>query len=130
MFQNEHRLIKSKETDVPGPAESWSFAHVGLAVVLAATFVVYWPALGGGVLWDDGEHITKPELRSLTGLARIWTQVGATVQYYPIVHTAFWIIGIAYEPNLHQLLQVLVPLTVAVVTAVRQGGEHGQPAMA
>jgi hypothetical protein len=45
------------------------------------------------------------------------------------VHTGFWIFRITYEPNLHQLLQVLVPLTVAGVTAVLQGGEHGQPAV-
>ena len=35
--------------------------------------------------------LTKPELRSLEGLGRIWTQPGATQQYYPLVHTLFWV---------------------------------------
>ncbi|MES1166486.1 MAG: tetratricopeptide repeat protein, partial [Pseudomonadota bacterium] len=36
-------------------------------------------------------HVTRPELRSLAGLARIWTEVGATQQYYPLLHSAFWL---------------------------------------
>ena len=35
--------------------------------------------------------MTKPELRSGAGLVRIWTELGATQQYYPLVHTAFWV---------------------------------------
>ena len=35
--------------------------------------------------------MTKPELRSLHGLWRIWFDLGATQQYYPLLHTAFWI---------------------------------------
>jgi protein O-mannosyl-transferase len=29
-------------------------------------------------------------LRSLGGLWRIWTEIGATQQYYPLLHSAFW----------------------------------------
>src|SRR5262249_32347255 len=36
-------------------------------------------------------HITQPALRSWQGLAQIWTQPGATQQYYPLVHSVFWI---------------------------------------
>ena len=35
--------------------------------------------------------MTRPELRSLAGLWRIWTDVGATQQYYPLLHGAFWL---------------------------------------
>ena len=56
-----------------------------------AVFVAYLPALNGGLLWDDLSHITVPELRSLGGLWRIWTEVGATQQYYPMLHSAFWL---------------------------------------
>jgi tetratricopeptide (TPR) repeat protein len=35
--------------------------------------------------------VTKPALRSLNGLARIWMQLGATQQYYPLVHSVFWV---------------------------------------
>ena len=35
--------------------------------------------------------MTRPELRSLAGLWRIWTDLGATQQYYPLLHSAFWL---------------------------------------
>jgi tetratricopeptide (TPR) repeat protein len=42
-------------------------------------------------LWDDDAHVTRPALQSLRGLGRIWFDLGATQQYYPLLHTAFWI---------------------------------------
>src|SRR5208337_4867653 len=32
-----------------------------------------------------------PILRSLHGLARIWAEPGTTQQYYPLLHSAFWL---------------------------------------
>ena len=61
------------------------------ALLIAATFLVYLPVVHGGFIWDDDGHVTKPELRSLHGLWRIWFELGATQQYYPLVHSAFWI---------------------------------------
>jgi tetratricopeptide (TPR) repeat protein len=60
-------------------------------VLLAATLVAYQPAWHGKRIWDDDGHLTPPELRSINGLARIWTHVGATQQYYPLTFTAFWV---------------------------------------
>jgi hypothetical protein len=60
-------------------------------LLLLAVFAAYRPALKGGMLWDDDAHITRPELRSLKGLARIWTEPGSTQQYYPLTHTLFWV---------------------------------------
>jgi len=60
-------------------------------VIPVAVLVAYLPALHGGPLWDDFGHITVPELRSLTGLWRIWSELGATQQYYPVLHSAFWL---------------------------------------
>jgi tetratricopeptide (TPR) repeat protein len=57
----------------------------------AAVLVAYLPAINGAFLWDDDAHVTRPELQSLVGLWRIWTDVGATQQYYPLLHSAFWI---------------------------------------
>src|SRR5262249_5620861 len=56
-----------------------------------AVFIAYIPAWNGKPVWDDEAHITKPELRSLTGLANIWFKLGATQQYYPVVHSVFWL---------------------------------------
>jgi tetratricopeptide (TPR) repeat protein len=64
---------------------------MGLILILLATCVAYFPAMSGGPLWDDEAHITTPELQSLDGLRRIWFEPGATQQYYPLLHTAFWI---------------------------------------
>jgi len=55
------------------------------------TLAVYQPAWQGKQLWDDDAYITKIELRSPSGLARIWTELGATQQYYPLAHSVFWL---------------------------------------
>ena len=60
-------------------------------LLLVFTLAVYQPALNGKQLWDDDAHITKTELRSPGGLARIWTELGATQQYYPLMHSVFWL---------------------------------------
>jgi len=63
---------------------------LGLAL-LAITLLAYSPAWNGKPIWDDDQHLTKPELRSWNGLEQIWVNIGVTNQYYPIVHTLFWI---------------------------------------
>jgi hypothetical protein len=63
---------------------------LGLLLVAAVIFA-YQPAWHAGFIWDDNAHVTKPALRSLNGLARIWMQLGATQQYYPLVHSVFWV---------------------------------------
>ncbi len=62
-----------------------------LAAIFASLVVVYWPALTGGIIWDDERHITRPALQSLHGLWRIWFDLTATQQYYPLLHSAFWV---------------------------------------
>ena len=63
---------------------------MGLFICLL-TLAAYFPAWHGGPLWDDDAHLTQPALQSLDGLWRIWFDVGATQQYYPVVHSAFWL---------------------------------------
>ena len=70
-------------------AETWQ-GWQGL-VLLLAVLVAYWPAMHGTIVWDDEQHITKTALRSLDGLRRIWFDVHSTQQYYPLLHSAFWI---------------------------------------
>ena len=59
--------------------------------IFCATLGAYLPALGGALLWDDSSHVTAPGLRPLHGLWRIWFDLGATQQYYPLLHSAFWL---------------------------------------
>src|SRR5882724_8340241 len=61
------------------------------ALVLLVTLIAYLPALTGEFLWDDMGHVTRPDLQSWYGLWRIWFEVGATQQYYPLLHSACWI---------------------------------------
>ncbi len=66
---------------------------LGLAVLLVGLLVLaYLPALNGGPVWDDDAHLTRPDMQSWQGLGRIWFEVGgATPQYYPLLHSAFWL---------------------------------------
>jgi len=69
----------------------------GLIVLI--TLLAYIPAMRGGYVWDDETYVTQnPTLRTLDGLRRIWLEPGAVPQYYPLVHTTFWV-----EYNLWQL---------------------------
>ena len=61
------------------------------ALIFGTTLLAYLPVLQGGFLWDDNFHVTQPEMQSVEGLKRIWCEVGATQQYYPLLHTAFWV---------------------------------------
>jgi tetratricopeptide (TPR) repeat protein len=61
-------------------------------VIVLITLLAYMPALHGGFIWDDDSHVTgSTALRTLHGLATIWTKPGAVMQYYPLVHTSFWV---------------------------------------
>jgi tetratricopeptide (TPR) repeat protein len=61
------------------------------ALVVLATVAAYLPVFHAGLIWNDEDYVTKPALTSVAGLAQIWFKVGATQQYYPALHTAFWI---------------------------------------
>ncbi len=87
---SERRLISLRER-ISAAGRAHGLEMVPAAFLLLATLAVYHPAWHGGALWDDDSHITRAELRSLHGLWRIWFEPGATQQYYPLTHSAFWI---------------------------------------
>ena len=100
------------------PARHLWLLYLALAAV---TLVTYSPALTGEQLWDDDGHLTKLELQSIDGLRRIWLEPGATQQYYPLVHSAFWLMDQAWgawTPGYHAvnvLLHALSALLLAVL---------------
>ena len=61
------------------------------ALLVCATVLAYLPSLRSGFIWNDSDYVTAPALRSLHGLLRIWTEPGVTQQYYPLLHSAFWV---------------------------------------
>jgi tetratricopeptide (TPR) repeat protein len=71
---------------------SWSKRDWFFCLILAAvTILAYQPAWHGGLLWDDDNCTTPPELRTVDGLRRIWFQPRAIAQYYPLLYTSYWI---------------------------------------
>jgi Flp pilus assembly protein TadD len=89
------------------------------AALLATTIAAYAPAWNGGILWDDVAHLTRSDLSSLDGLRRIWFDVGATQQYYPIAHSAFWILnGLwGHETLGYHLVNIVLHATSALLLA-------------
>lgn len=69
-----------------------SGAALGIAL-FAMTLVAYWPAVhDGGFIWDDDDYVTENRtLRDVDGLKDMWRSPRATPQYYPLVHTGYWI---------------------------------------
>jgi tetratricopeptide (TPR) repeat protein len=90
-----------------------------LWLIPVAVLAAYWPSLGGALLWDDPGHITRPDLQSLEGLWRIWTEIGATQQYYPLLHSAFWLEHRLWGDVLigYRLANVALHSTAAVLLA-------------
>lgn len=87
------------------------------AALFVALAIVYFPALHGTILWDDAGHITRPDLQSLNGLFRIWFEIGATQQYYPVLHSAFWFEHQLWADSVlgYHLVNVLLHTATAVL---------------
>jgi tetratricopeptide (TPR) repeat protein len=103
---------------------------LGLLLV-GVTLVVYWPSINGQPVWDDDANMTKPELRSAAGLARIWTQPSGA-QYYPLTHTVFWVEYRLFGDATigYHLLNILLHFFSALllVTILRRLGMPGEAA--
>jgi protein O-mannosyl-transferase len=109
------------EREPPNPARPfgrWDWLFV--AALLSAVIVVYRPAWQGGAVWDDDQHLTRPDLRSWQGLGRIWFDLKAAQQYYPLLHSAFWIehklwgdVTLGYH-----LVNILLHATAALLAAL------------
>lgn len=79
--------------EVPPRPPAWRvcFQPAALAL-LALTMVAYLPVWQNQYIWDDQDYVIEnPTLRDAAGLRRIWLEPGAVPQYYPLVHTTFWI---------------------------------------
>ncbi|MGL4463613.1 MAG: hypothetical protein ACRC1K_15785, partial [Planctomycetia bacterium] len=66
--------------------------YVRAVVLVLFTFVVYAPALRGGLVWDDvGIYLTNNSLlREPDGLYYFWFST-KPVDYYPLTYSLFWI---------------------------------------
>ena len=90
-------------------------------LIFAVTLLVYGRSLSGDFLWDDRPgHVTRPELRSVEGLRRIWFEPGATQQYYPLLHSAFWTEHQLWgdSPAGYRVLNLILHATAACLVGV------------
>jgi protein O-mannosyl-transferase len=105
----------TKQAPPPALHRDWVW---GL-LLLAVTFLVYQPAWNGSPVWDDDVHITPTALRTTSGLAHAWTLPKGPVQYFPLVHTVFWLESQLWGdlPLGYHLLNILLHVLSAVILA-------------
>jgi Tfp pilus assembly protein PilF len=61
-------------------------------LIILITLVTYLPATSGGFIWDDRHNVTDNQLlRTAEGLKRTWADPRASIQYYPLTYTGFWV---------------------------------------
>ncbi|HVP11456.1 MAG TPA: tetratricopeptide repeat protein [Phycisphaerae bacterium] len=61
-------------------------------LLVIITVAAYLPATRCGDIWDDDYYVENNQtLRSFDGLRRIWFELRATPQYYPMVFTSYWL---------------------------------------
>jgi hypothetical protein len=91
-----------------------------LALLLLATLAAYQPAWHGSPLWDDDSHLTRSDLRGADGLRRIWFDLGATQQYYPLVHSTFWLLHTLWGDDTlgYHLVNIVLHAFAAFLLAV------------
>jgi tetratricopeptide (TPR) repeat protein len=103
-------------------AEAWfggqRRALTFVTLLLGVTLIAYLPAIHGGFIWDDDDYITENRtLIDLEGLRRIWFQLGATPQYYPLVFTSFWLERRLWgvDPQGYHVVNVLLHALAAIL---------------
>jgi len=97
------------------PALHAAWGAAGLLLLVA---LVYAPTLANGFVSDDTFYVqVNQQLNSAAGLRDIWLKPGATVQYYPLVHTLLWLQYQAWEltPRWYHLVNLLAHAGVAVL---------------
>jgi tetratricopeptide (TPR) repeat protein len=87
-------------------------------MLMLVTVAAYLPTTKCGFIWDDDDYVEKNQtLRTLGGLSRIWFELGATRQYYPLVFTTFWVEYHLWglHPLGYHLVNILLHAAAAVV---------------
>jgi tetratricopeptide (TPR) repeat protein len=109
---------KPATTGPSAPAMAGPRFPVWLMVVffVGLMLLVYWPAMRGGYIWDDDEHLTKnPCIVGPLGFKDIWTSRAARI--CPLVQTTFWVEHKVWglNPLPYHLVNVLIHAAAAMV---------------
>jgi tetratricopeptide (TPR) repeat protein len=85
-------MIKLQRLNIKTPVLTAKSAWMLGVLLVALIMMAYQQVWHAGFIWDDDAYVTRnPTLRDLHGLWRIWGELSATPQYYPLVHTSFWL---------------------------------------
>ncbi len=61
-------------------------------LLVAVAVASFWPTLFNGYIWDDDFYIwNNPTLKTPGGIFDIWFRPLSIPQYYPLVHTSYWL---------------------------------------
>lgn len=88
------------------------------AALVAVTFCAYEPAWNGKPIFDDVMYLTNTvELRSLSGLAHLWTEPQTTRQYHPLLDTVFWVEDKLWGDSMlgYHLVNILIHVVAALL---------------
>jgi hypothetical protein len=67
---------------------AWKSTGARAALIIVLTVVAYFPAMGGGFMWDDAPLIIEnPMVKASDGLRRFWFTTEAA-DYYPLTWSA------------------------------------------
>lgn len=84
----------------PSLHSAWTKVWLPGLLLAVSVFIAYQPVLRGGFIWDDDDYVTNNwTLHDFNGLKHIWFDTQATPQYYPLVHTTFWLEYHAWKLN-------------------------------
>lgn len=98
------------------PAVARSLGPTLLIAVLAV--IAHGRGVWNGFIWDDDAYVTANQtLRSADGLRRIWLEPRSIPQYYPLVHTTYWLEYRAWEldPAGYHAVNVLLHAATAAM---------------
>ena len=84
------RAIQAKSGDFISSALSPGVL-AGVALIAVAAFLIYYPSISGGFIWDDYDLLTEaPLIKASDGLYRFWFTIEPT-DYWPVTNSTFWI---------------------------------------
>lgn len=86
MSETDHSLAARYAPDAPRGIV------LRAAVLIVLTLAAYFPVRDAGYVWDDDALLTaNPNMHSGAGLWRTWTDPRSNLDYYPLMHTSWWL---------------------------------------
>ncbi len=110
-------LVRNNTPSVSKDNHPWLYDVLFSVTLLVVVLAAYQPAWHGGYLPDDKITIQRRDLHTWHGLYRIWFDPRATLQYYPLSHSAVWLQYKLCGDNTfgYHIVNILLHVTSAVL---------------